>query len=481
MDEYWQANVRSLYGSDEIPMKRLSQNLLSLFTADMVRRLLGFISVAYLARVLGKEDFGAVNLGFAVLAYGMVLSAAGFPTIGTKKIAQGASLEVVGQVIGSRLISTILVLAVIILTVLAGVQNTTIAWLIILFLFSLLPQIFFVDWFFQGKETMGAVSAARIVQSVVYLAVVLIFVRTADNVLWVAVGSICGECAASMLLFAQFRKIFHDVPIRFTPSLRLFKQSAPLAIGVILTTLMMNYPVLALGILKTSSDVGVYSAAGKLVYFLMMGDRILVLLLLPASARKFHDSPEKFQGLLRDSMRWILLISLPVAVGGMLIADDLIRIVFGAEYGVSASVLQVFIWYFFLTMLHTVFTSGLIGAGGEKSYGKIMVITALAYFFAVSTGAFWFGPIGAAFGVVAAEGLSVVLIGRALRLLVPLSPPEKILRVVLSVVLMAVGVASVVQYGFLWALLVGVGSYCLFIILLRAVVWNDVKTFMARF
>jgi hypothetical protein len=83
--------------------------------------------------------------------------------------------------------------------------------------------------------------------------------------------------------------------------------------------------------------------------------------------------------------------------------------------------------------------------------------------------------------VVAAEGLSVVLISRALRLLVPLSPPEKIVRVVLSVVLMAIGVASVVQYGFVWAVLVGVVSYCFFIILLRAVVWNDVKTFTARF
>jgi O-antigen/teichoic acid export membrane protein len=462
-------------------VKRLSQNLLSLISADMVRRLFGFISVAYLARVLGKEGFGAVNVGFAVLAYGMVLSSAGFPMFGTKKIAQGASLEIVGQVIGSRLISTILVIAVIILTVIAGVQNTAITWLIILFLFSLLPQIFFVDWFFQGKETMGVVSASRILQSAVYLAVVLIFVRTADNVLWVAVGSICGECAASMLLFTRFRKKFHDIHIRLTPSLRLFKQSAPLAIGIILTTLMLNFPVLVLGILKTSSDVGVYSAASKLVYFLLMGDRILVLLFLPASARKFHDSPEKFPELLRDTLRWVLLISLPIAVGGMLIADDLIRIVFGAEYGVSASILQVFIWYFFLTMMHTIFTSGLIGAGGDKSYGKIMSITALAYFFAVSAGAFWFGPLGAAFGVVAAEGLSVVLINRALSLLVPLSPPEKILRVILSVVLMAISVVSVVQYGFLWALLMGVGSYCLFIILFRAVVWNDVKTLMARF
>jgi O-antigen/teichoic acid export membrane protein len=462
-------------------MKRLSQNFLSLFTADIARRLFGFISVAYLARILGKEEFGAVNFGFAVLAYGMVLSAAGFPMIGTKKIAQGASLEVVGQVIGSRLISTIIVLIVIILIVIAGVQNTTIAWLIILFLLALLPQIFFVDWFFQGNETMGIVSAARIVQSAVYLAVVLIFVRTANDILWVAVGSICGECVASILLYSRFRKEYHNVRIRLTPSLHLFKQSAPLAIGIILMTLMINYPVIILGILKTSSDVGVYSAASKLVYTLMMGDRILVLLLLPASARKFHESPEKFRELLRDTMRWIIIIGMPVAVGGMLLADDLIGIVFGAEYVISASVLQVFIWYFFLTMVHSVFTSGLIGAGGEKSYGKIMGITALAYFVAVSAGAFWFGPIGAAFGVVAAEGLSVVLINRALRILVPLSQPEKIMRMVLSVGLMAIGVVSVMQYGFLWALLVGAGSYCLSIIILRAVVWNDVKIFLARF
>jgi len=108
-------NIRSLHRSGETSVKRLFSQYSFALSADLVRRVLGFISVAYLARILGKADFGAVNLGFAVLAYGMVLSAAGFPMIGTKKIAQGAPLEIVGQVIGSRLISTILVLAMILL------------------------------------------------------------------------------------------------------------------------------------------------------------------------------------------------------------------------------------------------------------------------------------------------------------------------------------------------------------------------------
>ena len=462
-------------------MKRFSKNLLSLFSADVARRLLGFISVAYLARVLGKDGFGEVNLGFAVLAYVMVLSAAGFPTLGTKKIAQRESPELVGNVIGSRLIATIIVLLVVVFTVLITVQNTTIAWLIILFSCAVVPQIFFVDWFFQGKETLGIVSSARVMQAIVYLSVVLVFVRTINDIMWVAVGSIAGECVASVLLFIRFRIKHGDVNIHIKPSLHLLKQSIPLAVGIVLTTLVINYPSLALGIFTTTSDVGTYSAASKLVYFLLMGDRILVLLLLPASARKYSDSPETFNRMLTDAMRWILIISLPVAVGGILIANKLIAIIYGSGYSSSIAVFQVFIWYFFITMLHTVYSTGLIGVGGEKSYGRIMLVTAFTYLISVTAGTCLFGAIGAAFGVVIAEGISVLLMKHALQRIIPLYPPEKILRVVLSVAIMAICVAVIIPYGLLSGILFGVLCYSLMLILLRAVVWNDVKTLIVRF
>jgi PST family polysaccharide transporter len=462
-------------------MKRLSKNILSLFSADIARRLFGFISVAYLARVLGKEGFGEVNLGFAVLAYVMVLGAAGFPTLGTKKIAQGASPELAGSVIGSRLMVTMIVLIVVVSAVLTTVHNTTLTGLLIVFSCAVLPQIFFVDWFFQGKETLGIVSVARVMQSVVYLAVVLIFVRTINDILWVAVGSVAGECLASVLLFIRFRVSQNGVHIRIKPSLHLLKQAIPLAAGIVLTTLVINFPSIALGIFTTASNVGTYSAASKLVYFLLMGDRILVLLLLPASARKYSDSPETFNHMLTDAMRWILIVSLPIAVGGVLIANKLIAIIYGAEYGSSVAVFQVFIWYFFMTMIHTVYSAGLIGVGGEKSYGKIMLLTAFAYLVCVSAGVCLFGAIGAAFGVVIAESISVVLMKYALQRIIPLYTPEKILRVILSVAMMAVCVAAAIPLGLLWGILFGAGCYSLLLVLLRAVVWNDIKILKTRF
>ena len=462
-------------------MKRLSKNLLSLFTADIARRLLGFISVAYLARILGKESFGTVYLGFAVLAYIMVLSGAGFPTLGTKKIAQGESAELVGQVIAGRFITTVLVFLIDIGVVLLAVQNSTVAWIIVLFSCAVLPQIFFVDWFFQGKETLGIVSVARVAQALVYLAVVLIFVRSAGDMIWVPLGSIAGECAASALLFLRFRTVYPGVPLHLKPSLSLLKQSMPLAVGIILTTLVTNYPSFALGIFKTMSDVGTYSAASKPVYFLLMGDRVLILLLLPASVRKFSDDPDKFRRMLTDAMRWILIMSMPVALGGILIASKLIPIIYGVGYESSIPVFQVFIWYFFVTMLHTVYLAGLIGVNEDKSFGNNMLVTAVLYLLTVTAGVYWWGPMGAACGVVLSETASVFLMRHALQRTISLPVPEKIIRVILSVAVMGASVAGALPYGLVAGILTGIVCYSIMLFLSRAVVWDDVKTLLARF
>lgn len=461
-------------------MKRFSQNLVSLFSADLSRRILGFISVAYLARILGKEEFGAISLGFAVLAYGMVLSSAGFNTLGAKRIAQGESPALIGQVFGSRAIATIVIITIIMSIVYFTVPESTTVGLIFLFLCSLLPQIIFLDWFFQGKETMGIVGIARTLQALLYMIVVLLFVRSMSDIFWVAGGSIVGEIGAASLLLYTFRRRYPGVTIRITPSFQLIKTSLPLAIGVIIASLVINYPPIALGIFSSKSNIGLYSAASKLVYFLLMADRILILLLIPASARKFQDSPETFSKMLQDTMKWIIVIGIPIAVGGMLIANELIDLIFGIEYHASAGVLKVLVWYFLLSLFHSMYSTGLIGAGGEKPYGKIMLITAGLYFFFVSIGAWAYGSYGAAFGVIIAEGCSVVIINRSLRSCVHIQPPKGIFSVILAAVVMAVGVHFVLPYGLLWGVLVGIGIYSIMVLILRPITRRDVELLLAR-
>ena len=461
-------------------MNRLSRNLLSLFFGDIARRILGFISVAFLARSLGTDGFGLVNLGFAVLAYGSILSTAGFTTLGTKRIARGASPAIAEQIIGGRLTTTLVVFAAITCVTLLAVHNGTSAWLIVLFLCSLFPQIFFLDWYFQGKEHMSTVVIGRIVSSAFYLGVIVLFIRSSNDALWVALGAILGDCAAALWLFLAFRRENPALRIRVSLSLSLLKKSLPLAVGVILATLTINFPPLILGAVRTNTDVGIYSAASKLVFFLLVGDRILFSLLLPASARKQTESVHSFRIVLQDALRWILLLCLPVAVGGTLLGEQLIILVFGAEYAGAGVVFCVFIWYFFLTMLHTVYTAGLISAGKEKPYGRNMAITAVAYGIFVSLGSVWYGAIGAAAGVVIAEGFSIILMHRSLVTTIPLRFPDKTFRILLSAVLMVLCVCAF-RSGDLWLTIVaGAGCYGVSVFILRAFTAADAKSLLAR-
>jgi O-antigen/teichoic acid export membrane protein len=462
-------------------VRRLSRNLFSLFLADVMRRVLGFVSVTFLARTLGAEGFGLVSLGFAVLAYGSVLSTAGFATLGTKRIAQGESPEVAGHIIGGRFLTTLVIFSAIAGIALLAVHDSTTARLIVLFSCTLFPQIFFLDWYFQGREKLSTVAIVRTVSSVLYLAAILLFIRSSNDALWVAAGIILGDSAAALWLFLAFRKANPSSRIRISPSLSLLKSSLPLAVGVILATLTINFPPLILGAVRTNTEVGIYSAASKLVFFLLVGDRILFSLLLPASARKQTESMNAFTLVLQDALRWILLLGVPVAIGGTLLGEKLIVLVFGFDYAGAGVVFCVFIWYFFLTMVHTVFTAGLVSAGKEKPYGKNMLITAVACGICVTLGAIRYGALGAAGGVVVSEGFSLYLMHRSLAAAVPLKLPETTFRIFLSAALMALCVFGLRNENLWLTIPAGAGCYGIFLVLFRALTAGDVKSLLARF
>lgn len=461
-------------------MTRLSRNIASLFSADMARRALGFVAVVYLARVLGKDGFGFINIAFAVLAYGVVLSAAGFPTLGTKRIAQGDSSEFIGNIFGARLLTTAGVFVVTIISALTFLHDAVHVLVIAIFALGLFAQTFFLDWYFQGRERMNIVSIGRVLSSSIYTLIVITMVRTINDVWIVACAAVAGDIGAAWYYIWRFKKE-HRPKIHIVFSVRMFKESFLLSLGIILSTLVINFPPFVLSALQSNAEVGIFSAASKIVFFFLVGDRLLLPLLLPASARRQTDSPEALSHLLSEALRWIFIFGLPMAVGGMIVAERIILLVFGAAYIASAEVFRIFIWYFFFTMLHSIYVSGLIAAGREKLYGKLMLITAALYVLTVMLGSWRFGAIGAAFGIVLSEAISVVMMRSALTSVLSIPSPRAVLRIVAATIVMGFGIVFLSDGNFLLSILLGIIIYAVMIFATRGMTWNEAKTFLARF
>ncbi|MGE5848072.1 MAG: oligosaccharide flippase family protein, partial [Ignavibacteria bacterium] len=68
-------------------MNKNVKNIISIFSTEFIARFFAFLSVTYLARILGASNFGVINIGLAVLSYAMIVSNGGLTLFGTKKIS----------------------------------------------------------------------------------------------------------------------------------------------------------------------------------------------------------------------------------------------------------------------------------------------------------------------------------------------------------------------------------------------------------
>ncbi len=462
-------------------MKRLSKNILSLAMSDVLRRLFGFIMVAVLARRFGAETFGAINIGYSVLAYGLILSAGGLTTAGIRSVAQGSPSTIVQSIFSERLTSTFLLFSVIALLSLRFINDATTQLLVVLFALTMFPQALSGEWYYQGKEEMVLVGVARAIASLVPVVIAFFFIHSLEALWLLPVATVCGEFIATAIYLFSLKQ--NSIPLQVRPSysLQLFRQSLPLTTGIVISSLVINYPPLALGIFSSTYETGIYSAASKLVFFLLIGDRLLGSLLLPAASRKVYRSPDELSSLVSDAFRWTLLLALPFTVCVMILAQPLLMFVFGTQYIDSLRVFRVFLWYFFITMLHTIATAVLITLNEEKRYSSFMVITAVLYFLFVSAGSYFFGALGAAVGVVCAEFCSLLLLYSRCRRIVEIhfSVPLAQLLFAIVISILVLMFTSTLWFGFQFV--AGVITYFSILLITRAVRWYDIQTLLKKF
>ncbi len=391
-------------------MKRLSKNVVSIVFGDVGRRLLGFLAVTYLARNIGPSEFGLINIGFAVLSYGMVVGLSGTNAFGTRAIARGEGAGIVPPILGVRIVMSAISFVIIAIVVWLGISDKQSAEIIVLFCLSLFAFAFLLDWYFQGKEEMHINSISRLVAAVVYLGLLLVLVHSPEDVLWVAIAAVAGDCVSSLVtLYAYRRSSGMDIHVSFAGGIPMMKQVFPLGVGTILAHITVNLPPIVLGIMLSNIEVGMYSAASKLVFFILMFDRVLSSVLFPASSRSFAVTPEKLSRTLSTAFKWVLRIALPICVGAAFVSKRLVIIIFGADYAASSDVFTILIWFVMMTMIHTVYTSGIIAAGGEKSFVKVMSMSAIIYGVCVILSTKLYGAAGSAMGVVISEAVTVLL------------------------------------------------------------------------
>lgn len=124
----------------------------------------------------------------------------------------------------------------------------------------------------------------------------------------------------------------------------LIKSSVPF--GIIGFTLGLSYKFdsILLNIYHGDEATGYYNAAYTLVFSAVMLSNSINTALYPSLARQAVADASALPGIYQRSLRYLMALSLPIAMGTWLLADPIVQLLFGADYQAVTPVLRTIIW-----------------------------------------------------------------------------------------------------------------------------------------
>jgi len=333
-------------------VQTLIRNTIWRSAADVISRLTSAVFWVLVARRLGAQSLGSIAFALSLYSFFELLSSLGLGSVLTRDVAKNR--DAAGQYFGHTLIigsaTALLLTAILALTgylLQPNPQTQRLVWIMALAL-PLSGLLTFGRALLISAEKMVPVTIATVVENVFQLAAAWMALGRGfgvEMVVWImVVGKLM---ATSIMAYSAATRVMRPVwKISGSLTSYLFKQ-VPLFVTVsILNSIFWSLAVILLTRLQGEVQAGYFSAAYKLVTFILILAMAYGQAMFPVSARLAHDpaQPDLHARLLRKSLKLMLIIFLAAAAGLSLLSTPIVRWLYGPEMTPAAPVLAWLAW-----------------------------------------------------------------------------------------------------------------------------------------
>jgi O-antigen/teichoic acid export membrane protein len=329
-------------------------------------RALSLIAFVYIARIVGADRFGTLEFAVAALAYFLLLGDCGLEVWAVRAVAVGKPIPpLVTQITALRLVLSVLSYALLAVAMPLMPDYSGLSIILLLFGVALFPQALNLKWVFVGREQMRKAATGLLVAQLVFAAMMIGLIQTPEHMIWAPVARVASETASAIYFGALYLREFGVSELRLPSRESIAILQPALAVGAVqgIGLLSYNFDALMLGFLRNSVDVGLYSAAYKPVTIALALPLACFTALFPGLSRAYAQSKEELLAAVRRSQQLMLVMALPVGIGGTFLAEPIIVTLFGVEYRPAAQTLKILCWSVVLVTIRGSFKHALTAAG----------------------------------------------------------------------------------------------------------------------
>lgn len=394
-------------------------NVLSLASGEIASRAVTFAATMYLSRRLGPAEFGIVGFANAITGYFAIAMGQGLHRVGARDVARAplraAALAVSTTAVRLALAAVAFVLLVAVALLLP--KPMYVRLVVLLSGLTLFARALDTTWAYKGLERGRAVAGALVGGQLLFLVMILLLVSGPADVTIVPVASFAGEALAMLALLAPFMYGVYasGTPVRLREGAALLRASAVPTFTGMVRTIIFTFDVVLLGFWARAADLGLYTAAYRICFLLLAISASIQASYLPHISRAVAEGPAAIGRAASSTLATAAFVGIPLVVGGMMVAEPLMRIVFGSAYVGGSMALRILLAGIGFIFLHAVAGSTLVALGRVKlewaimSVGAVLNIALNVMFIPRS------GIVGAAWATFASEGTILVLCAVTLR------------------------------------------------------------------
>lgn len=302
------------------------------------------LTYGYAARILFSDGVGKVAYAQNVASYFVTLAASGLPSHGIREIAKVRN----SKENTNKVFSELLLINTVTTTVSLVFYTLFVAYLFndrLLYIICALPIIFNyinVDWFYQGQEEYPYIVKRSIAVKFFSLCILFVLVHEKSDYYYYALISglaIAGNNIFNIIHIRHFVQLTKK-GLTFEYHIR---HLVILAISIFFSTIYSKIDTLMIGLQAGESYVGYYTYAQKLIQMCVTISVSVSAAFLPRLSFYYNNDKRKFYELVEFGTKILCFIAFPIAIGILVLAPQIVILLFGDEFICSASTVRILI------------------------------------------------------------------------------------------------------------------------------------------
>jgi len=321
-----------------------------LFFERIIGMAVSFFVGIYVARYLGPDNFGLLSYAGSFVGLFTAIATLGLGGILIRELVKDEKRrdELLGTTFVLSIIGSILVFIIIVIAVRFTNNDDFTNLLIFIITTGTIFQSFnVINFYFQSKVLSKYTVYAQVFSTILGSVIKLLLIHFNMGLIYFAMIILLQSIilvSGLIVMYIRQKSSLFNWSINFSLARKLLKDSWPLMLSGIAISIYMKIDQVMIKNMMDTKAVGNYAVAVRLSeiwYFIPMA---ITSSVFPAiiNAKKISEKLyyERLQKLY-DLMTWL---AIGIALSIAFLANDIIRILFGAQYQDAAGVLQIYIW-----------------------------------------------------------------------------------------------------------------------------------------